>query len=102
VSDYDEMDDRRVGEACRSDPDPGGESRLLRAIPLRTWRSGSRRSREKQVRDPHVGFKGWRICHHSHDVCCRGFWDYYKHEFAAGQIAQRLGLVEFVSVDILK
>lgn len=22
---------------------------------------------------PHVGFRGYRICHHSVDVCCRGF-----------------------------
>jgi hypothetical protein len=52
---------------------------------------------EERVRDhPHVGFKGYRICHHSEDVCCRGFWDYHKDEFQLGQVAQRLGMVEFV------
>jgi hypothetical protein len=29
---------------------------------------------EAQVRDWH-GFKQHRICHHSDDACCRGFWD---------------------------
>lgn len=57
---------------------------------------------EDDVRDPYMGFKGHRICHHSKDVCCRGFWEAHKDEFQAGQIAQRLGLVQFVDVDILK
>jgi hypothetical protein len=48
-----------------------------------------------------MGFKGWRVCHHSKDVCCRGFWNRHKDEFQAGQLAQRLGWVEFVSVDTL-
>jgi len=30
-------------------------------------------SLEDQVRDSYVGFKGYRICHRSDDVCCRGF-----------------------------
>lgn len=47
-------------------------------------------------------FKGHRVCHHSKDVCCRGFWNRHKNKFALGQIAQRLGLVEFVTVDTLK
>ena len=55
---------------------------------------------ENDVRDEYMGFKGYRVCHHSKDVCCRGFWNRHKWEFAAGQIAQRLGLVEFVSEDI--
>ena len=54
---------------------------------------------ENEVRDPYVGFKGHRICHYTKDVCCRGFWNAHKDEFAMGQIAQRLGFVEFVSVD---
>lgn len=54
---------------------------------------------EEAVRDEHVGFSGYRICHHSETACCRGFWNRHKDEFAAGQIAQRLGLVEFVSDD---
>lgn len=53
---------------------------------------------ENDVRDEHIGFKGWRICHHSHSdrACCRGFWNAHSWKFPAGQIAQRLGLVEFV------
>lgn len=47
-------------------------------------------------------FKGHRICHHSKDVCCRGFWEKHKDRFALGQIAQRLGMVTFVDVDTLK
>ena len=54
---------------------------------------------EDDVRDPYVGFKGHRICHHSENVCCRGFWNAHKDEFPAGQIAQRWGLVEFVTAD---
>ena len=54
---------------------------------------------EDRVRDPHLGFKSFRICHHSDDACCRGFWNRHKDEFAAGQIAQRLGLVEYVNDD---
>ena len=57
---------------------------------------------EDDVRDPHIGFKGHRTCHHSDDVCCRGFWQLHKDEFPMGQIAQRLGMVEFVDVDTLK
>jgi hypothetical protein len=56
---------------------------------------------EEAVRDEHLGFRGFRICHHSNDACCRGFWNAHKDEFAAGQIAQRLGLVEFVNDDTL-
>lgn len=55
---------------------------------------------EDAVRDPHIGFRGHRICHHSIDVCCRGFWEKAKDQFPAGQIAQRLGCVEFVDVDV--
>ena len=51
------------------------------------------------VRDDYGGFKGFRVCHHSHDACCRGFWNRYRNRFAAGQIAQRLGLVRFVKDD---
>jgi hypothetical protein len=59
---------------------------------------------ENDVRDKYVGFKGYRECHHAprrSGVCCRGFWERHKDEFAAGQIAQRLKLVEFVEVDAL-
>ena len=56
---------------------------------------------EAEVRDEHMGFKGYRICHHSDDACCRGFWNRHKDEFPAGQIAQRLELVSFVDDDTL-
>lgn len=57
---------------------------------------------EAAVSDKYGGFKGHRICHHSKDVCCRGFWQRHKDKFALGQIAQRLGFVQFVQEDILK
>lgn len=57
---------------------------------------------ERQIVDPHGGFNGWRICHHSEDACCSVFWKRHKDEFQAGQIAQRLGLVEYVEIDVLK
>lgn len=58
---------------------------------------------EADVADPHMPgfFKGHRICHHSNDVCCRGFWEAHKDHFTAGQLAQRLNLVQFVDVDVL-
>jgi hypothetical protein len=56
---------------------------------------------EAQVADAYGGFKGHRICHHSEDACCRGFWDRWRNHFQAGQIAQRLGCVEFVKEDQL-
>jgi hypothetical protein len=56
-------------------------------------------SLEGMVRDEHIGFTGHRICHHSDDACCRGFWNRHKDAFPAGQIAQRLGLVEYVNHD---
>ena len=51
---------------------------------------------ESQIADKFGGFTGHRICHYSKDVCCRGFWDRHKNAFQIGQIAQRLGFVEFV------
>jgi hypothetical protein len=56
---------------------------------------------EAQIADKYGGFVGHRICHHSKDVCCRGFWNRHKDKFAMGQIAQRLNFVEFVDVDTL-
>jgi hypothetical protein len=57
---------------------------------------------EDQVRDKHIGFKSYRSCHHGDgEICCRGFWERHKDEFAVGQVAQRLELVEFVDVDTL-
>jgi hypothetical protein len=58
---------------------------------------------ESQIADPNMAghFKGHRICHHSDDVCCRGFWNRHKDHFDMGQLAQRLDMVEFVNVDTL-
>lgn len=55
------------------------------------------------LKDKYTGqFEGYRICHHSHDVCCRGFWNRFKDKFNLGRIAQRMGWVEFVEIDTLK
>lgn len=54
---------------------------------------------ENQVRDPHMGFSNYRVCHHNKPggkACCRGFWDKHRDEFPAGQIAQRLDAVVYV------
>ena len=51
---------------------------------------------EGQVKDPYIGFNGYRICHNHDSACCRGFWNRHKDEFPAGQIAQRLDLVVLV------
>lgn len=55
---------------------------------------------EGQIADRY-GFKGHRVCHHSRDVCCAGFWARHKDDFQLGQIAQRLDAVEFVEEDTL-
>ena len=56
---------------------------------------------EAAIADPHMDgfFRGYRICHHSDAVCCRGFWDRHKDHFTLGQIAQRLRFVLYVDVD---
>lgn len=59
---------------------------------------------ESAIADPRMAgfFVGYRACHHAPDrraVCCRGFWDRHKDAFTMGQIAQRLKLVVFVTVD---
>jgi hypothetical protein len=55
---------------------------------------------EADVADKYGGFRGYRVCHHGkRDTCCRGFWNAHKNEFALGQIAQRLNVVEFVDED---
>lgn len=54
---------------------------------------------EAEVADKYSGFVTYRICHHSADVCCRGFWNRHKNDFALGQIAQRIGAVKFVRED---
>lgn len=62
---------------------------------------------EDRVRDPRMRdyFVGYRECHHAKrgsGICCRGFWERHANAFTAGQLAQRLGLVSFVDVDVLK
>lgn len=56
---------------------------------------------EAEIADKHGGFNSYRICHHSEDACCRGFWQRHRNKFAVGQVAQRLGMVEYVDDDIL-
>ncbi len=53
---------------------------------------------EAQIADPRMEgfFKSYRICHASDEACCRGFWNRHRDDFAVGQLAQRLNLVEFV------
>jgi hypothetical protein len=60
---------------------------------------------EAAVADPRMEghFRAYRECHHAKrgsGVCCRGFWEAHKDHFDAGQLAQRLDLVEFVDVDV--
>jgi hypothetical protein len=61
---------------------------------------------EAQIADPYMTgfFTGYRECHHAKrgsGVCCAGFWKRHSDSFTAGQLAQRLGYVEFVAVDTL-
>ena len=56
---------------------------------------------ENDVRDHYGSLVGHRICHHSKDVCCRGFWNKYKNDFTLGRMAQMFDQVEFVEVDTL-
>jgi hypothetical protein len=44
---------------------------------------------EDEVCDPYGCIEDHRICHHSEDVCCRGFWPRHKDESAADRIVQR-------------
>jgi hypothetical protein len=57
---------------------------------------------EDDIADGYGGFTTYRTCHHTDDscpACCAGFWASHKDEFQLGQVAQRLGLVEFVEID---
>jgi hypothetical protein len=77
-------------------------SKLCRTCIYRGDLSWNLNELEDQVRDKFIGFSGYRICHHAvrgDKVCCRGFWNAHKDEFAAGQIAQRLNLIKFVEPD---
>jgi len=78
----------RMCDTCIYRPDSGLDVREL----------------ERQIADPRMAgfFRGYRACHHAPDrraVCCRGFWDRHKDRFTWGQIAQRLRLLVFVTVD---
>lgn len=60
---------------------------------------------EADVSDGRGGFTKHRLCHHANakdPACCRGFWNRHKDKFPGGQIAQRLNMVVFVTVDVLK
>ena len=61
---------------------------------------------EAQIADPHMPgfFRSYRACHHAapkSGVCCAGFWRRHRHQFTLGQLAQRLGWVQYVTVDDL-
>lgn len=58
---------------------------------------------EADIADPRMKghFKGSRICHHSNDAVCAGFWARHKDNYDAGQLAQRLSLVRLVQDDVL-
>lgn len=57
---------------------------------------------EAEIADPQCAgfFRSFRICHHSETACCRGFWDRHNNDFTLGQLAQRLGMIEFVQDDL--
>jgi hypothetical protein len=64
-------------------------------------------SLEAQCADPRMRgfFLGYRVCHHSADpesAVCAGFWARHKDHCTAGQVAQRLGLVAMVDVDVFR
>lgn len=61
------------------------------------------RALEAEIADPFMAghFRSHRVCHHSSDAVCRGFWNRHADDFDAGQLARRLGLVAFVRVDSL-
>lgn len=43
----------------------------------------------------------YRVCHHSKNAVCRGFWNAHSNDFNLGRIAQRLNAVRFVQDDVL-
>ena len=55
---------------------------------------------EDEVRDDRGFMQGYRICHHTEDVCCRGFWNRHRNDFPAGQIAQRLDAVTYTNEEL--
>jgi hypothetical protein len=67
------------------------------------WRQGQLDALLAEIADPntHGHFTGHRVCHHSRDAVCAGFWARYKDHFQAGQLAQRLNLVRRVDDDVI-
>lgn len=67
------------------------------------WREGQLETLLDEIRDPRMAgfFTSFRVCHHSRDAVCAGFWARHRDDFQAGQLAQRLNLVEFVHDDTL-
>jgi hypothetical protein len=65
------------------------------------WWPGFLEEKLEEIKDPHMEgfFKAYRICHHSHTACYAGFWARHKDDFQLGQLAQRLGFVEYVDHD---
>ena len=52
---------------------------------------------EDACKDAHGHFEYYRQCHHhDDDVCCRGFYNRHKDNCTNLQLAQRLGVIEFV------
>jgi hypothetical protein len=73
--------------------------RCSTCIYCKDWRGTPLATLEDQCRDRYMGFSGYRACHsqkRNGNACCRGFWDKHRDEFPMGQIAQRLGFVEYV------
>jgi hypothetical protein len=81
------------------------QSRLCDSCIYRPDSTLDLRELERQVADPRMEghFRAFRSCHHApRGVCCRGFWNKHKDHFDAGQLAQRLNLVTFVTIDKFK
>jgi len=57
------------------------------------------RKLEADITEEYGAIVGWRICHHSMEVCCRGFYDQHKTSCAAIRVAQLIDGVSFVDVD---
>ncbi len=62
------------------------------------------RKLENDVRDRAMPghFARYRICHHSTEAVCRGFWNRHRANCSPLQLAERLGVVEFVDHDTME
>jgi hypothetical protein len=65
------------------------------------WKPADLAALLDEIRDPRMDgfFEGYRVCHHSDDAVCAGFWARHRDHFTLGQMAQRLGVVELVDDD---